>query len=75
MKAAFLKCMRYLYGNSPPSNPAQHRDLIRAFSMGWVEALEFQGNTAAMQQSLDSIKAIVHPTWWPDETWRWWSNL
>lgn len=52
------------------------RDLVRTFSMGWVEGLRHHGNVSAVREWAEGLgKEIAAAGWEPDESWIWWTNL
>lgn len=71
MRAAFLRCMKLQYPMGPAS-AYQHRDLIRCFSTGWVEALKDVDNCGAVQDWMNEYAATADPNWWPGREWQWW---
>jgi hypothetical protein len=71
MKEAFKMCMLYLYPGGV-ANPLQHRDLVRCFCMGWIEALKHH-NTLT-DQELDKLAEIAKEDWMPDSSWNWIGN-
>ena len=72
MKEAFLRCMKYMYPVAV-ENDRQVRDLIKVFSMGYIEGLERVGaDREKMAVLVGEVKAITDFNWWPDNSWRWW---
>jgi hypothetical protein len=71
MKASCLECMRYIFPDGV-ANQHQHRDVIRCFMMGWVEAMQNSQNSAAVTQFVSEFSHTADLNWWPDESWKWW---
>jgi hypothetical protein len=71
MKAKFRECMREIFPEGPPANQHQHRDMIRVFSMGWLESLLTTGQDQIADAWLQDYVPMAHVDWWPDESWRW----
>lgn len=68
----YIGCMRDLYpdGLDWVKQRRQHRDLIRTFTMGWIEAL-LLFNARLAGQYLDALSHTSDLNWWPDDSWKW----
>lgn len=73
MKDAFKRSMVWMWPNGTidMSCPEQWRDLVRVFSMGWIEALKSVGHYAEIEQQMIAYNAICDPNWMPDASWDW----
>lgn len=73
MKEAFLKAMAEVWpgGLDWQNDKRQHRDMIRLFTMGWMEALESLGKEEECRLLYEEYKYLSDYNCWPDETWRW----
>jgi hypothetical protein len=70
-KARFFDCMRLLYPDGVVSHE-QLRDLIRVFSIGWVEALMLNECVAGVEAWAKDYKHTTEEGWFPDDSWKWW---
>ena len=68
-QARFLQCMEFLYPDGL-ADKHQHRDLVKVFLMGWIEACHFTGENA--QDALAVAKQATDFNWWPNKSWEWW---
>lgn len=76
MKEAFKQSMSYLYPGAGGVSRDQMRDLVRTFSMGWVEGLRAHNQVEAVREWAEGLGLEVSNVgWWPDETWIWWTSL
>ncbi len=64
--AAFLRCLEHLYPDGI-TNKHQHRDLLKVFLMGWIEAAHQNGFEA--RDALAIAKQATDYNWWPDPSW------
>lgn len=71
LKERFLICMTIMYPNGV-SNIIQHRDLVRVFTMSWVEALLHNNQSEAVQELVADYDILANEEWLPDESWQWW---
>jgi hypothetical protein len=76
MKELCKMSLRFLWPHGIP-NPHQHRDVIRAYAMGWGDVLTglwISGtiSKAASDRWSEELAAIADPDWLPDESWQWW---
>lgn len=74
MKEAFLKDMlvQYPQGLNPITEKHQWRDLIRAFAMGWCDALMSVNARDKVAEWVEEFRPLSDHNWWPDMTWAWW---
>ncbi len=73
IKAAFIDAMRILKPGTNRISMAAHRDLIRNYVMGWLDALRHAG-TGGYMETGDFFEAIAKENWWPNRSWCWWNN-
>jgi hypothetical protein len=70
-KARFFECMKLIYPDGV-SSQEQLRDLIRVFSMGWLEALMLNECKGAVELWVRQYSKTTDVSWWPDDSWKWW---
>lgn len=70
-KARFFHCMEMIYPDGV-SSQEQLRDLIRTFSMGWLEALMLAECKEPVQAWVSEFAYTFDVGWWPDDSWKWW---
>jgi hypothetical protein len=63
--------MKYIYPDGV-SSAGQHRDVIRCFLMGWVEAFLARRDRLVVAGMIDEYNKTTNEKWWPDESWVWW---
>lgn len=71
MLGTFIADMSVIYPDGVP--PAQHRDLVRAYYMGWHRALQRSGSTTALESFRGLYAAEIEASdFVPGEKWFWW---
>jgi hypothetical protein len=71
IKDHFKKSMQYIYPNGV-DNPAQWRDLIRVYMMGWFDVLVANDLKDVAATYLEQYEKVSGKGWWPDDSWKWW---
>lgn len=79
LKESFIENIKFMYpeGLDWDKQKAQHRDIIRIYSMGMMSAYENVHDRNPGSVDVESnawmaeCKPIADLNWWPDKSWRW----
>lgn len=73
MKEAFLAAAVRMWPAGLADAPRMHRDVVRVYSMGWLDAaIAVDARHVVIDATVD-CKQMADPNWWPDPSWKWWS--
>ena len=71
MQSRFKESMRFIYPDGVDS-PAQYRDLVRVYFMGWFDVMMVNNLRELGAKYIETYEPIAQPGWWPDDSWKWW---
>lgn len=72
MKAAFLIAAQSMWPEGLAGQPRMHRDVIRVYSMGWLDAATAAESRHLTIDATVDRRQMADPNWWPDASWIWW---
>lgn len=76
--ASFKTCMNHLYPpvlpHLPPVGERQLRDLVRCFTMGYLEALMNTNQPLPVKALIPFYESMCDDTWQPTFEWYWWTT-
>lgn len=81
MKLSSKQTLRLIFPYEIP--PIQHRDVIRIYTMGWLDSMKMMAETSITDKEKESVKGMVRECligleaiadldWLPDDSWKWW---
>lgn len=81
IKHQILQSLYYLY--SFPIYPIQHKDILQAYSMGWMDSFKhyhekyFRGiyKKDIYHEAVELFRPFSEKDWFPDESWNWWTII
>lgn len=74
IKKMFITSMKIVWRFGIGNNSYQHRDMIRIYFMGIMDILHRLNNKEEALKYIDDFELISQENWFPDDSWKWWSN-